>query len=246
LEIEDRIRLETPEGVDLALQLAGVGSRFASAMLDHLVQLAGLVGLAVLFGSMGSPLASASFAVTAFALIFGYDVAFETLAAGRTPGKRVSGLRVVRVTGEPVTFLVAVVRNLMRLIDFLPAVYLAGITSILVTQRNQRLGDLAAGTLVVRERHGRHDRPAPAAVVGEPLPEVAVWDTTGISAEEFALVAEFLGRQATLPPDVRGRLAAQLAGRLRPRCAGPDADVADIVFLEQLIALREHRRDQGA
>ena len=241
MEIEDRIRLETPEGVDVALQLAGVGSRFACALVDHVFQLVGLIGLALLFESLGTPIASAGYVLSAFLLIFGYDVAFETLNAGRTPGKRAGGLRVVRTGGEPVTFMVASVRNVMRLIDFLPAVYLTGIASILVTSRNQRLGDLAADTLVVRERRGGHPAPASGRASAAPHADAQVWDVTGVSPAELALVADFLARRDQLPADVRRRLAAQLAGRLQPKIPGAAADLDDEFLLEQIVALRAGR-----
>jgi uncharacterized RDD family membrane protein YckC len=243
LEIEDRIRLETPEGVDLSIQLAGVGSRFACALVDHAIQLTALLGLVLLFNQIGTPVASAAFFVIAFLLIFGYDVAFETFNAGRTPGKRAGGVRVVRVGGEPETFLIAVVRNLMRIVDFLPAAYLVGISSIFATSKNQRLGDIAAGTLVIRERSGRHATPDAAPVERDPHAEAAGWDVSGVSDDELHLAADFLRRRAALPDDVRHRLAAQLAARVRPHVGGATDDLDDEFLLEQVVLLRERRRD---
>ena len=96
----------------------------------------------------------ALFSIVFFLVFFGYDVLFEVRSRGRTPGKRWTGLRVVRTGGQPVTFVPSCVRNVMRLVDFLPALYAIGMLSIFVTPRNQRLGDLAAGTLVMRDRPG--------------------------------------------------------------------------------------------
>ena len=93
----------------------------------------------------------ALFSIISFAIYFGYDVAFEVLANGRTPGKRWTGLRVLRDDGRPVDLLSSAIRNVVRLVDGLPLSYLPAMVSILVTQRNQRLGDLAASTIVVRE-----------------------------------------------------------------------------------------------
>ena len=108
------------------------------------------------------------------------------LASGRTPGKRLNGLRVVRESGGPVTFLASAIRNMLRLIDFLPGVISSASSSILVTARNQRLGDLAAGTLVVRERKALPPEPVlrPYAA-GDDAP---AWDTSAIGADELTAV----------------------------------------------------------
>ena len=89
--------------------------------------------------------------VTFFSLLFVYPLAFELAAGGRTPGKRWSSLRVVCDNGSPVTFRASALRNLLRLVDMLPGLYLVGAIAIFATRSNQRLGDLAAGTIVVRE-----------------------------------------------------------------------------------------------
>src|SRR5919204_560075 len=87
-------------------------------------------------------------------VVAGYDIFVEVLNGGRTPGKMLNGLRVVRVEGHPVGFLTSAIRNVLRPIDFLPGAYLLGAVLILATRKNQRVGDIAAGTLVVRERTG--------------------------------------------------------------------------------------------
>src|SRR5438105_1416279 len=135
----------TPEGVELRLTLAGVGSRFIAAAVDAAIEGALLIALALLVflsdGFGGGPnVAAAVYAVVAFLVFWGYDVAFEVLASGRTPGKRWNGLRVVRSGGQPIGFLASATRNLLRVIDFLPGAYGIGIVLILVTAKNQRLG----------------------------------------------------------------------------------------------------------
>src|SRR5207253_4643105 len=139
-------------------------SRFASAVVDFVIQaallVAILVGGRVLAGGGGAVLAILT--VASFLVVAAYDIVFEVFASGRTPGKGLNGLRVVRTDGSPVGFFTSAVRNVLRLADLLPGMYLAGIVSILVTRRNQRLGDLAAGTLVVRERRPSLGWPAPA------------------------------------------------------------------------------------
>src|SRR5439155_7623464 len=215
MEFEDRLTIATPEGVDLELTLAGVGSRFASALIDYLIQGLLLVALTLVFdygfGGSGdaSGFALAVYAVLAFALVIGYDVAFEVLASGRTPGKRLNGLRVVRESGAPVTFAASAVRNVLRLVDWLPGTYLVGMVAILVSSRNQRLGDLAAGTLVVRERRALPKEPR--FPVYHRAVAAPAWDTSGIAAEELAAVRGFLARRDSLTRDARSQVAAELA-----------------------------------
>jgi len=153
-----------------------------------------------------------------------YDVLFETLAGGRTPGKRTSGLRVVRSSGRPVDLTASVVRNALRLLDGLPLSYLPTIVSILLTRRNQRPGDLAADTVVIRARREiDRGRPAAARPAGPAGPAAgATWDVSAVPAEDVATVRAFLERRDGLAPEARTRLAAQLDGALRPRVGGAD------------------------
>ena len=87
-----------------------------------------------------------------FLLYYGYFAAFEALWGGQTPGKRAVGLRVISVTGQPITTFDALLRNLLRIVDQMPGIYAVGVLSIFFTSRNQRLGDLVAGTVVVQEQ----------------------------------------------------------------------------------------------
>jgi uncharacterized RDD family membrane protein YckC len=236
---EDRLTIDTPEGVPLELTLAGVGSRFASALLDYLFQTIILVALALVLGSgagLGpgaSGLAAVLWAVGFFVIFWGYDVAFEVLNSGRTPGKALNGLRVVRESGAPVTFGPSAVRNVVRIVDILPGTYLVGMTSIVVTRRNQRLGDLAAGTLVVREPRG-----LPLEVLISPSVQAPAWDTSAIGQQELDAVAAFLARRGDLASGARIQIAAELAGRLRPKVGGAIAREGDEIFLERLIAAK--------
>lgn len=249
---EDRMAVATPEGVTLEFSLAGLGSRFVAALLDGLVKggvILGVVLLAVaLHSALGGWIAAFAF-IVGFLVVFFYDIAFETWASGRTPGKQWTGLRVVRVSGAPVTFLTSAVRNLLRLVDFLPWAYVIGIVSILATSRNQRLGDLAAGTIVVRERTASA---VPADGVGGWLgwtpsasqfsaDELATWDVSAVTAEEVAAAREFLTRRASLATEARSRVALQLASRLRPKVVGPVGAIGTEAFLEGVVAAKSAR-----
>lgn len=247
---EDRISVATPEGVTLEVAVAGVGSRFAAGLVDQLLRFA-LLGALALLGGVVAREAGASgeflgalLIVAVFLVQFGYDVLFETLASGRTPGKRWTGLRVVKVGGGPVGFVASAVRNVLRIIDSLPGFYLVGMLAVLFTRNNQRLGDLAAGTLVIRDRRQRTalapSGPPPAPGVAEG-PDAGLWDVSAVTAEEVATVRRFLDRRATLTPDARARLAGELATRLGPKVVGPPREWQPEAFLEYLVAAKGAR-----
>jgi uncharacterized RDD family membrane protein YckC len=253
VEYEDTMTITTPEGVDLELTLAGLGSRFVAALVDTALQGLVIAGLALLFvgvevfsdGLEPGALGVAFFFLFAFLVWFGYHIFFEVLASGRTPGKRWNGLRVVRTGGHPVTFVASAVRNLLRLVDMLPAGYVVGCISILVSSRNQRLGDVAAGTLVVRERLGREPRRQPPyrrALAPPPSSEeVAGWDVSAVTGDELAAVRRFLERRHELERGARHDLGWQLAERLRPKVAGAPAELSPEGFLERLAAAKAAR-----
>jgi uncharacterized RDD family membrane protein YckC len=246
VQYEDRMVIETPEGVAVTVPLAGVGSRFIAAAIDFTIQATLLICAAVVFlvFGVGGGAAGGLFAIGAFLVFFVYDVAFEVLSGGRTPGKRWTGLRVVRSGGEPVGFVTSAIRNLLRLVDFLPSAYLVGIASILLTKRNQRLGDLAAGTVVARApRKGARpaERPAPEPT---PLPAaLAAWDVSAVTPSDMATVRSFLERRHALEWGARAELARTMADRLRPRVGGlsESAPLDDEQFLEQLARVKGAR-----
>lgn len=246
---EDRISIATPEGVDLEMTLAGLGSRAVARMVDQAIQLAVLLAVGLLAGlagattgasgDSGGAVAAAVAIVVVFAVQFGYDVAFEVLASGRTPGKRWNGLRVVRVDGAPVGLVTSAVRNLLRLVDSLPGIYAVAMVAVLASRRNQRLGDMAAATVVVRERRGPPKAaPAAAGAAGSHDP---TWDVSAVTAEELATIRRFLDRRSTLTPDARARLAGELATRLAPKVAGPPAGLHPERFLEDVAAAKSAR-----
>ena len=154
MEYEDRITIWAPEGLALEYTLAGLGSRFLAGLVDLALRVIVLGAVLAILEIAGAPstVVLIVFIVGAFLALFAYDIAFEVWADGRTPGKRWNGLRVLMADGQPVTFGPSAVRNLLRIIDIWATAMTVGAISILVTKRNQRLGDLAGGTIVVRER----------------------------------------------------------------------------------------------
>jgi uncharacterized RDD family membrane protein YckC len=244
VEIEDRLRIETPEGVDLEVTLAGLGSRTGAAFVDGLIITATLVvlliGISILGGLADQSSDDLYFlivgigALASFVLLIGYYLVFESLNGGRTPGKAAFGIRVIKVDGRPLGFGAVAIRNLVRLVDFLPAFYAVGLIAMVSNKRNQRLGDLAAGTVVIRDRKVGA---APATLVDViDLTVVPAWDVSMVSEEEVGLVRRFAERRKSMQPANRAHLAAVLAGPLRAKIAAPDAPSDDVDFLIRLLA----------
>ncbi len=220
------IRLTTPEGVEVDYELAGLGSRSAAAALDHLIQLGLLVvpaiGVLAIAGALNglaagrlsdAPIwASAVVVVWSFLVFFGYHAFFEVAWAGQSPGKRRLGLRVIRMGGRPPDVLTATIRNLVRMVDLIPPLYGIGALSLLWTRRYQRLGDLAAGTLVIKERGfgdalGGRLQPAGPAVAAymEALP-----DPLDLQHDEFLGLLRFTERRSELAIVVQAHVAMRL------------------------------------
>ena len=225
MQYEDRITIPTPEGVSLELTLAGLGSRAISGSIDLIFKGILLVCLLIVLVSVLGDSGAIVILPAAILAMMLYDVGFETLAAGRTPGKRMSGLRVVRSSGGPVDGVASMIRNAMRLVDGLPLMYVPTIIGILSTKRNQRPGDLAADTVVIRDRRAIDSvrthaaGPVPA---GDPFGTGPRWDVSAVSAEDTATVRAFLERRSALEEGARARLAAQLDRALRPLVGGVD------------------------
>ncbi len=237
-DFRQHLEVETPEHVLLDYEIAGIGSRALAAILDSLVLGAWLILLFFFTGILAVGLGQWTFAVfgvLSFASTWGYFTFFEGLRNGQTPGKRRLGIRVVRDSGHAVSFGAAAARNLLRIADFLPPPYLIGAIAVAIHPRGKRLGDLVAGTVVVR------DRPVEvpvAAAAARDLPEAL--GVPELDDEEFRLLREYSGRAESLPAEVRGRLAARLVLRFAPRypirAAEPD------VFLAELYAAELARR----
>jgi uncharacterized RDD family membrane protein YckC len=240
VELDDVLTLATPEGVELKLSLAGAGSRLIAGALDLIVQ--GVLIILLLLGLLAlGDLGLALFSIASFLVLFAYDVLFEVLGGGQTPGKRVCALRVVRSDGSPVDFRSSAIRNIIRLLDGPPLSYMPSLIGVLVTRRNQRPGDLAADTVVIRTaKRGRrrHRDPAQPAQI---TAVAADWDVSAISADELAVVRRFVERRAALAPPARAALALRLADGLRPRVVGAAPDQAPEDFLETLLATKAAR-----
>ena len=152
--IDTILRLETPEGIDLAISPAGPIARGLAFAVDSSIRWGVLIALGFSLSLMGE-MGTGIFLVLFFLTEWFYPVFFEVLWNGQTPGKRTLGLRVVNGDGTPIGWSASVIRNLLRAADLLPVFYVTGVVSILCSDKMQRLGDLAAGTLVINVREAR-------------------------------------------------------------------------------------------
>jgi uncharacterized RDD family membrane protein YckC len=157
---DEMLSIDTPENVAFGYHVAGIGSRFLAALVDttiivvlQLIVLGASVfalNTANLIENLGAWI-SAILGLVAFLLFWGYYIFFEMLWNGQSPGKRWAGLRVIRTDGTPVTLTESIIRNLVRFIDFMPLGYGVGVVTMFVNDQARRLGDLAAGSLVVHD-----------------------------------------------------------------------------------------------
>jgi uncharacterized RDD family membrane protein YckC len=241
VRLDDRVTVATPEGVTIELVLAGLGSRFVARLLDTLIQLLIIIALAWGVGvthAHGAPVAFALVAI--FLVMLVYDVPFEVLNNGRTIGKLAAGIRVVEMSGEPISLLGSLIRNLLRLVDFLPLFYVVGSISIVSTGRDQRLGDLAAGSVVARDRFVSAVNPllAPLTV---PAEAVAMWDVSAVDGQDLATIRHFLDRRLSLPWPVRMYFANAISARVGPHIAGLPANAHPEYVLEGIVVAKQRR-----
>jgi uncharacterized RDD family membrane protein YckC len=242
----EKLTIDTPEQIALEFPLAGAGSRFLAIAIDTLLQIAVLVVLVLVglgaiwlralgFEALGTWVVALLVAL-AFLLYYGYFAAFEALWSGQTPGKRAMGLRVISVSGQPITSFDAILRNLLRIVDQLPGIYAVGVLSIFFTSRNQRLGDLAAGTVVV------HERGTSRAVMPQAEPSATRLGAARLTAEEFEVIEAFLSRRDDLPRYMRMHTAGQLAARIRERLEIPSGLHGNDEELIENVAAEYRRR----
>jgi uncharacterized membrane protein SpoIIM required for sporulation/uncharacterized RDD family membrane protein YckC len=251
LDLRQHHGVETPEHVDVHFELAGIGSRMAAAILDTIIVWLSLLALMLIYtwivsdvvggvgaGRVARGWLSAILILLIFMLLWGYFALFEALRGGRTPGKQALGIRVVMDTGRPVTPGAAVVRNLVRLLDcYFPLLpFLPALITMFTQKSNKRLGDLAAGTIVVRD-HPTQWVLGVAEAQSEKSDEPIEIGPPELSEDEFRLLDRFLGRLHELTPEVQTRIANDLArrfeSRIPRRTADLDAYLVDVFAEEQ-------------
>lgn len=261
--IEETLVIETPERVPLHFALASIGNRFLACTVDHTLQLLTIFLMYIAFVFIAGVTSSvervadapkwviAALIIVLFLISSGYFIFFEWLWNGQTPGKRWLKLRVIREDGRPITFWEAAVRNLTRIFDMQPTIipiagfYSIGIISVFISRRDQRVGDLFAGTVVVREREA--EVPTFDQVFAGPVSDSAyrrafkpvqfTADLTSLTESEIEVVETYLRRRWDLPDMPRQwmawRVSMPILYKLRPTY-----DLATFTyegFLEELL-----------
>jgi uncharacterized RDD family membrane protein YckC len=267
IETEETLIIETPERVPLAFALASIGNRFLAVAIDHAIQYLGILLIAIVFlfaagvftsddptfiddlGAETPKWIIAVMIIVVFALFTGYFAFFEWLWDGQTPGKRLMKLRVIREDGRPITLWEAIARNLLRIFDAIPGfaipIYSVGLIVVFLNSRDQRVGDMFAGTVVIRER--TDEAPTFAETFSNPVADAAfrrvqqrtAFDSniSSITESEIELVESFLRRRWDLTDRQRiwmaWRIALPIMFRLKPRY--DSATFTYEGFLEELL-----------
>jgi len=231
-----RLEVETPDHVVLRYDLAAAGNRGFAAIVDFTIATLVFVGALFAFGFattlIRGDIVTPWFGVLVlltFLVAWSYFVLLEWLWQGQTVGKRMFGLRVIRDDGAPAGFIAVLIRNLLRVVDFLPGFYGLGLVMVIVTARSQRLGDLAAGTYVVRAPRPTLDYFSLRTVT--PLGDGAAIETRTLPGEAQRLVREFVARESKLAPAERAKVARQIADRVRPYARDLATTPDDVEFL---------------
>ncbi len=254
----DQLQIDTPELVSIEMPLAGIGSRFVALLVDYLIWTAGILVIVVLYtyllpGIGAFSKVSMQWAVALRIFIFflfnwGYFTLFEAFWNGRTPGKRVARIRVIQRSGQAIGLFESMARNLIRYVDQIPFFYAVGVITMFATRQHQRLGDLAAGTLVVR------DRPLETPLWGEsgtrtftartfnssrqiPEPHMAyTLPATGIaklSPADLAVLEGFFSRRLDMSLPTRQTLAQRISAAIQAKSGlEPPAGASVETFLE--------------
>lgn len=246
-------QVETPEVVQLDFEPAGLGSRSLAAIVDYLA-IAGMgilvFLLCVVIYSLGAHILAIILGISgAFIIFWGYFVIYETLWSGQTPGKRAMRIRVLKTTGYPIGFVDVVIRNLIRIIDFLPSLYAIGIVTMFISPQGRRLGDYAAGTLVVKERlpirlgdlmpnGSRVPIATRQPAIGDVDPDELAWDLRRITSQQAVVAREFLDRSTDLDPSVRARIGGQIAEKVAATIGARDP-LDTVHFLSRVLYLLE-------
>jgi uncharacterized RDD family membrane protein YckC len=252
--VGEKLIIETPEQTSIEFPLAGIGSRFLAVLIDSLIQMGvaivlGLifVGISREFGGAGAGQSSAADIWVAAFIIFGffllmyvYFMLFEAIWNGQTPGKRLTHIRVIKDSGQPITAIDAVGRNLLRIVDQLPFAYGIGVLCAWISPQSKRLGDYVAGTVVV---HEKILETVPAHWSAPEQSATHRYSANRLTPEEFALVEMFLSRRDSLEAGVRYDMAAGIVHRIQSKLVLPPDRPSNEKVLEEIA---NERRSQAA
>jgi uncharacterized RDD family membrane protein YckC len=247
--VERDVDVPTAEAVAVRFELAGLGSRFLALAVDLAIQILVVIGVVIgllLIGlltraggsihaapetlKLGYAFLIAIAALASFVLFFGYFIAFELLWNGQSPGKKLLGLRVIRDGGFPVDAGASVIRNLVRVVEAGIVFYVVSAFVMLLSPENKRLGDMAAGTIVVR------DDAAAIPVLATLSEEDGTND--GLDREDRALIVRYLARRPSLDAAASHEIAAAIAARIRPKLRASFHYLDDLSLIEHVARSR--------
>jgi uncharacterized RDD family membrane protein YckC len=221
IDSDDHLNIETPEQVVLELPVAGIGSRFLALGVDSVLQSVlyvaatltlfyGVPALGARWLPLLAQLGPASAILIGFCIYWGYFAFFEILWSGRTPGKRLAAIRVIKESGRPINAYEAIGRNIMRAIDFLPAMYGLGVIVMMANRNSRRLGDYLAGTVVIHDR--KRSGALPNWRAAERVSQAQSYGS--VTLDELVLIETYLQRRPDLDPLVRDEMAERIARRI--------------------------------
>jgi len=244
----DQLNIDTPELVSIEMPLAGIGSRFIALLVDYLIWGAAALVLGVptivilanleAFSKVSAQWGVALVIFAVFLVHWGYFTLFEAFWNGRTPGKRVARIRVIQRSGRAIGLFESMARNLVRFVDQFPFIYAVGVITMFVTRQHQRLGDLAAGTLVVRDREQESplwgdagsSTPAPEPHMAYSLPATGI---AKLNSSDLEVLEGFFARRLDMPLPTRQALAERIAAAIQAKSGVERPEGASVeTFLE--------------
>jgi len=261
--IGHQLNIETPELVSIEMPVAGIGSRFIAIVVDYLIWTAlgvvfSLIAVVIfaslsVFGKMSANWVFGIVLIVVFLFHWGYFTLFEAFANGRTPGKRVAKIRVIHRSGRAISFVESLARNLVRFVDYLPSLYAVGIVAMFFSRQNQRLGDMVAGTLVVRDREvesphwGESTSLTFTAAAFDSLPTIpaphlsvvlSVSALAKLSSADLAVLEGFFARRLDMDLATRATLAARMAQAI---CAKSSLEIPAGTSVETFLEAVAHQ-----
>lgn len=245
---EDKLAVLTPESVEFELKPADLGSRFIAILIDTIIQILLIIPVIVLivlmeflmpgksnFNFLASWLTGLLFILLFILGFSGYHIFFELMWNGKTPGKRIASIKVIRDGGFPVEVTSSFIRNLIRIVDFVPFYYFAGIISIVLCKNKKRLGDIVAGTIVIKEYA---DIPPPVLLKHEECSTgINLSCLEKITEHEYTLIRELLLRHEELDSNSRKSIASKIAEALIEKLEMDRRHIEgrEYEFLEELV-----------
>jgi uncharacterized RDD family membrane protein YckC len=253
----DQLSIETPELVAIQMPIAGIGSRFIALLVDYLIWIPGILIVGRIFAfflpslnafnKLSEQWAFAIYVFLIFLFNWGYFTLFEAFWNGRTPGKRVARIRVIQRSGRPIGLFESMARNFIRYVDQIPFFYAVGAIAVFATRDHQRLGDLAAGTLVVRDRieeapsSSEATRTFTANIFTPPTPAAEPHATftlpdhqvARLSGADLQVLESFFARRLDMPLTTREALAQRIASAIQAKSGlEPPVGASVETFLE--------------